>query len=542
MADPHDGVLAYHRATKHHLYAYARGPGRLDWATQPDPFRRYAGARLVPLERPADDGGPGFDEAMRVGGARAARLDARAVSRLFFDSLALSAWKQAGTSRWALRVNPSSGNLHPTEGYLVCAAVEGLVDAPAVCHYAPKEHGLEVRARFDDETWRALVAGLPNETVLVGLTSIHWREAWKYGERAYRYCQHDAGHAIAAVALAASGLGWQTTLLDDLGSDEIAALLGTADPQGAEPEHPDCLLAIHPPGPDRYAQRVDARAIERVAASEWRGRPNALSPAHLWWPIIDAVAAEAVKPTAAVEVEARPAAAAPGAVGRPVPFRAIAHRRRSAVAFDGRTSMPRETFYRMLESTVAAPDRAALAPLWWRPRVHLAMFVHRVDGLAPGLYLFVRNDAAAERFRATMPDEFDWERPEGCPRELGLWRLATGDARRLAEQVSCHQEIAADGCFSLGMVAEFAEPIERFGQWFYPRLFWETGAVGQILYLEAEAAGLRATGMGCFFDDAVHEAFGIEGDEFQSLYHFTVGMPVEDTRLTTLPPYGEEGS
>jgi hypothetical protein len=26
-------------------------------------------------------------------------------------------------------------------------------------------------------------------------------------------------------------------------------------------------------------------------------------------------------------------------------------------------------------------------------------------------------------------------------------------------------------------------------------------------------------------------------DRFQSLYHFTVGGPVDDPRLTTLPPY-----
>src|ERR671931_109311 len=99
MSDAREGVFSYHEATKHHLYGYARGPGRLDWATQPDPFRRYAGARLVRLERPAPGGGPTFDEAARVGAVAPARLDARAVSRLFFDSLALSAWKQAGPAR-----------------------------------------------------------------------------------------------------------------------------------------------------------------------------------------------------------------------------------------------------------------------------------------------------------------------------------------------------------------------------------------------------------------------------------------------------------
>ncbi|HSE60582.1 MAG TPA: hypothetical protein VLA99_17905, partial [Nitrospiraceae bacterium] len=87
--------------------------------------------------------------------------------------------------------------------------------------------------------------------------------------------------------------------------------------------------------------------------------------------------------------------------------------------------------------------------------------------------------------------------------------------------------------------AEFEEPLQTIGPWVYPRLYWECGVIGQVLYLEAEAAGVRATGIGCFFDDPVHEVFGLKDRTFQSLYHFTVGGPVEDHRLTTLPPYGE---
>ena len=71
----------------------------------------------------------------------------------------------------------------------------------------------------------------------------------------------------------------------------------------------------------------------------------------------------------------------------------------------------------------------------------------------------------------------------------------------------------------------------------YPRLFWETGLVGQVLYLEAEAQDLRATGIGCFFDDEMHRILGLEGSEWQSLYHFTVGKHVDDIRLETKPPY-----
>ena len=64
--------------------------------------------------------------------------------------------------------------------------------------------------------------------------------------------------------------------------------------------------------------------------------------------------------------------------------------------------------------------------------------------------------------------------------------------------------------------------------------------MGQILYLAAEAAGLRATGIGCFFDDSMHNILDLRDDAWQDLYHLTVGAPVEDPRLTVLPGYPDE--
>ena len=110
----------------------------------------------------------------------------------------------------------------------------------------------------------------------------------------------------------------------------------------------------------------------------------------------------------------------------------------------------------------------------------------------------------------------------------------------MAARLSCNQDIAADGYFSLGMLADFDESLQTYGPSFYRQLFWETGMVGQALYLEAEAAGARATGIGCFFDDDVHELLGFTSHAFQSLYHFTVGEPVDDRRLTTEPGYAWE--
>src|SRR5262249_23241425 len=160
--------------------------------------------------------------------------------------------------------------------------------------------------------------------------SIHWREAWKYGMRAYRYCQHDCGHALAAIAYAAACLGWRARLLEQPGDGEIAALLGLgrADDLGdAEREAPDALMWISASGA--------AVAAPPPLPARWHGRANRLSSRHVAWPDIDAVDRLAMKP--------RTDPGAPGereaSVILPLPGDAAAatliRTRRSAVAFDG---------------------------------------------------------------------------------------------------------------------------------------------------------------------------------------------------------------
>ena len=60
------------------------------------------------------------------------------------------------------------------------------------------------------------------------------------------------------------------------------------------------------------------------------------------------------------------------------------------------------------------------------------------------------------------------------------------------------------------MIADFDLRLAEYGPSFYRHLYWESGLVGQILYLEAEAAGVRATGIGCFYDDPVHDVLGFQ--------------------------------
>lgn len=543
--DPVEVVIAYHERTKHHFHRYANALGYLDWAAQPNPFRIYPGAPRLPLDQPRLNTDPTYDSLFTTDRSPPHPLNREAVSRLFYESLAISAWKQApGTSPWSLRINPSSGALHPTEGYLISGPIQGLSTCPGVYHYAPIEHALEERVALMPEEWAALAAQLPRGAVLLALTSIYWRESWKYGERAFRYCHHDLGHAIGTVSFAAATLGWRTRLLEAADLEDLAVLLGIDRQSGMEAEHPDCVLALSPI-PHHTAPCLDLpRAlIARLAAADLAGRPNRLSSEHHPWPVIDEVLEACRTSTALPDRQATVERRERGSLvleDRKVPARPIIRQRRSAVALDARTAIDRGTFYRMLTHVI--PSGFPFDVLPWRPRVALALFVHRVDGLEPGLYLLMRHPAQGPSLRSCLRPDFAWRQPPACPPELDLVMLDTGDARRAAELLSCHQEIAADGAFSLGMLAALEPALREGGAAWYPRLFWETGLIGQVLYLEAEAAGIRGTGIGCFFDDAVHELFGIPDRRWQSLYHFTVGGAIEDPRLKTIAPYAHLGA
>ena len=214
---------------------------------------------------------------------------------------------------------------------------------------------------------------------------------------------------------------------------------------------------------------------------------------------------------------------------------------------NGITAMGRGAFYGMLQQTL--PGHPPFQALPWRPSLHLAIFVHGVQGQTPGLYFLVRDRTQRDELQACLDASFLWQRSAGCPEGMDLFLLQEGDYRATAQAVSCGQEIASHGAFAVGMLAAYRDPMQQHGPWFYRRLHWEAGLIGQVLYLAAEAAGLRATGIGCFFDDSMHQVLGLAGyrtpgdpdTRYQILYHFTVGGPVEDPRLQTLDAYQHWG-
>jgi SagB-type dehydrogenase family enzyme len=524
-------VLRYHQETKHHPDRYDRSPGYMDWGHQPEPFRVFEGCETLDL--PFLERDPELDhDGLYLRADTPQPLNRETVGAFLELSLALSAWKAVGPSRWSLRINPSSGNLHPTEGYVVVPKTPDL--SAGVYHYAPIFHALERRAVLPEAVSVSLADTLGANGFLVGITSIFWREAWKYGERAFRYCNHDVGHALAAISFSAGLQGWRVKALVELADDDVSTVLGLdrTEWHPDEAEHPDLLCAVIPRTTEAPATLPDSLLAD-FADLAFQGTPRPLSARRVPWKRIDQAAAAARKPrTEPTEVSHPPRPFREGPARR-LSAGQIIRQRRSAVAFSGKGRLDRETFFALLDRTLPRPDRAPFDLDLQPTGVDLLIFVHDVQDLIQGLYLFARTGGGPEPLLAVTRGDLCWSMVEtGLP----LFRLEEGNFRHRAITASCHQEIAGDSAFSLGMIARFRENVAP-RPWSYRRLFWETGMIGQVLYLEAEARGLRGTGIGCYFDDEVHKLLGLRDDAFQSLYHFTVGEPVEDPRLATLPPY-----
>ena len=115
--------------------------------------------------------------------------------------------------------------------------------------------------------------------------------------------------------------------------------------------------------------------------------------------------------------------------------------------------------------------------------VTLYLYTHRVCDCEPGVY---RWDKASRT----------------------LEQLHRANVERVAAYLSLEQALAGNACFAVSMIADLAEAARLFGNRGYRYAHFEAGAIGQRLYVGAEALGWNATGIGAFYDDDVHRYLG----------------------------------
>ena len=119
MKDKSELVIDYYERTKHRPHRYARSPEFLDWANEPDPFRSYDGSTLLSLPLSEKDPEADYRDLYERSSNKFQFFSLKTIAVFLELSLGLSAWKSYRGASWALRMNPSSGNLHPTEAHLI---------------------------------------------------------------------------------------------------------------------------------------------------------------------------------------------------------------------------------------------------------------------------------------------------------------------------------------------------------------------------------------------------------------------------------------
>ena len=487
----------YHEATKHSVESLRLTGHVLDWANMPDPFRHYEGVPV--LDMPADPPSPempAFDVLKGASGTMSVGDGASFLSQLLFYSTAISASKRVPSTgyKYALRVNPSSGNLHPTEFHFRTRGLKGWPDG--WYHYDPSRHMAEQRGRG---TFEMGLASDPAPIVFI-LTSIVWREAWKYGERAYRYCLLDIGHAWQALALSGRAIGCDSFAIGHFLDDEVNQLC-----RPNMDEQPMLIVGLQ-------GKSIPVREADTGKTVWLGGQANQLSKETIAYPLIESIHL-ATKRGSSGSGDISTAESAPtgsGGIKLPSPasstrgFGEVARMRRSALDFlGGRQSISLAQLSAILTFTTQ-PLSADFANERF---IQLYLYAHRVFGLQPGVYRF-------------------W------PQRTELELVKGGDQRVAAAGLSLEQDLAGNACVTFSMIGDLDRAARTYGDRGYRFVHFEAGAIGHRLYLAAEAFGLGATGIGAFYDDEVNDYLELAPTRGQVVYHFAIGYPVPDPRVS----------
>ncbi|KAL9651556.1 hypothetical protein ABK040_001501 [Willaertia magna] len=670
-------VLDFHDLTKHYYpNKYAPSKGYLDWANQPNPYRYFIPSKsnnnstisnnntaVQPLftlhpERLEEEYKTKNTQFYQIYPEQQLilfnnnnntekviiepkELTVESISELMYYSMSLSATKKYKTNSWNLRVNPSSGNLHPCQCYLIfdkditTTNNNKSIDDDntySFC-YNPEIHALQLRSKtlgFSLRKEFLLSSQQSNQSIIteqqpiiennnniffISISCTYYRETWKYGIRSFRYSQLDTGHAINSIRYSASLLGWDCTVCDGINGNTLISdkfiekIIGLDqfeelnEEYKQEREYHEVLLMINTkPNRNFKVNNVENNNDKRKGILEIKsdlklnkeelwlideknlnvvkfGQPNLLCDNHQDWPQIHEISNICKKTIPNYNNTLQTNNLNISFINNylfkipnhfekesKLSVEQIIRTRRSAQDFDNYTFMEKEEFFSMLEKLLPMHY-----PSIWRclnpfdkefiekgSMMHLLLFVHRVNGLESGLYFLYRGDDAVvgkeeeskDKLRLSLKeikddwgDSFEWEKVDSS---LPLYRLVKGNTQQFAKLSSCIQDIGATSCFCVSMFAtNFEKYLEEKGPHVYKEMYWEAGFIGQILYLEAERFTLRGTGIGCYFDDLVHEnvleEVAIDNNEhkYQTLYHFTVGKALEDKRLRTLSPYSQ---
>jgi SagB-type dehydrogenase family enzyme len=456
----------YHEHTKHTPESVRARTGSIDPRRRPHPFKDYA--ELEPLPLPAElpeYGVPALEALAGQGKSDSPPLGLPELGRLLrWGAGVLRTRELAPGDTYHFRAYSSAGGLYPLEIYAACAELAGL--RTGLYHFHPLELALR-RLRADDV--RALLADAAGATeleragVVLVVTGLLARSAWKYGPRAYRHLYWDAGTMLAGMLALATSAGLHPRLLSGFVDEQVSRLLRVDGTQ----EAPLALLAIGQArkaaptaGPEPpTAGAMTPQAEQSLAESFELHRASRLNSAA-------GVRSWRAAAQAAVAPEGGASAPPPESPGDPL--EQVIRRRGSARVFSLEAVTARELGAILVVATAPLPaDFTSLT--------EIRLLANAVEGLEPGAYRF-----ASGRFEP----------------------LGRGDFRRVAGYLCLEQMLGMRAAATNFLLADLASVLARLGDRGYRAAQLDAGLRAGRIYLAAYAHCLGATAL-TYYDDEV---------------------------------------
>lgn len=211
-------ALVYHQETKHSPTSIRLSNHYLDWDNKPKPFKFYTNIPSIPL--PVDFPLPSLNgitmkERDQISSSQNNKISTELLSSILFFSSGITRQIKFPHGRYFMRAAPATGALYPIELYIVCENVNGL--QAGVYHFCPGQFSLTKLREGDYRQLLSEAAGsdpaIKNSPFTVVLTSIAWRNAWKYQARSYRHWFWDSGVITANMIATVMSFGLHTKLI-----------------------------------------------------------------------------------------------------------------------------------------------------------------------------------------------------------------------------------------------------------------------------------------------------------------------------------------
>ncbi len=505
MRDKADTVTIrhFHDVTKHRRDRLVGG--RMDPANRPLPFKVYGDLELMPFSAASDHLMASALDALSGRCELSGRLPTRADLELVCHlSNGVLRWRDVpGLSggRRAFRAAPCTGALYHIELYLACADLHQL---PAgLYHFCARDSGFrrlrdgDVRGMLADASVGA--SSISQAPAVIVLTSTFWRNAWKYGPRAYRHTYWDGGVVVANALAVANALGLPGEVVLGFVDAQVNRLIDV-DP---EREAAIALIGLRGGAPaPAVTHELERLNLATLPLSSFEERFEAIPAAHR---------ATSLDSTAAVTAWRRTneIVPVPGQPGRPLrsgcpSLDAAITGRRSTRAFSHAPITLEELQELLVTAMAPVSSDAGIGP----GAVHLA--VSAVEGLEPGAY------------------RLDGDR-------LVLIRTCSEAAMRVAvTRMSLDQPLAGDAAVNVCFLTDLDQELQRRGERGWRAIHIGASIAAGRLEVAAEALGLGATGM-TFFDDEVADLFELDGARTGVSYQASVGVPSASRRTRRTP-------